>query len=161
MCNLRGVVRHSPWLAKLTHNTTTHKTTEVLSLCVRLSAKKWIIFSAVRAFRHPRVVSVATGRASVFPATLDKQQFLFCLDDFLVCLGFAWFLTPGQHRREESPRFQICRPTIFVQDCCRLLSNWKKIAKTYVAVSTIWYSMVTPQPGVINKCVQTSPSRAW
>lgn len=89
MCNLRAVVRHSPWLAKLTHNTTTCKTTDVLN--VRLSAKKVVMFSAVNTSSHLRVVSAANERASVFSATLKKHCSFFLPRQLPGCRGSAWF----------------------------------------------------------------------
>lgn len=97
-CNLRVAVRHSPWLTKLTHNTTTHETTEALN--VRLSAKKWIIFSTVNASKHPGVVYAATGRASVFPATLEKHC-CFCFDP--ITSWFVWGLRVYGFLHLDSP----------------------------------------------------------
>lgn len=101
-CNLRVAervaVRHSPWLTKLTHKTTTHETTEAVN--VRLSANKRIIFSTVNASKHPGVVSAATGRASVFPATLEKHC-CFYFDP--ITSWFVWGLSVYGFLHLDSP----------------------------------------------------------
>lgn len=127
--NLRVVdrgVSHFPWLTKLTHNTTTHETTEVAN--VRLSAKKFIIFSTVKASKHPGIVSAATGWPSVFLAPLEKHCcFYFAPFTSWLVWGSAWRPTPRQPGREELLRFRVRRPSskgdffFVVQDCCRLL----------------------------------------
>lgn len=93
MCNLRGVVRHSPRLAKLAHNATTHKATQVLH--VRLSAKKRLIFSAVKSLQAARS-RICCDRTSVCLPRYSGQtpQFLFCLDRFLVVEGLCDLLHP-------------------------------------------------------------------